>query len=497
MALDYVLRINGWVENAKVLDLEVDGSAFNEKHMLGFILHMTFLEKDGVDAAGRQRMKILTRSVSLNCLAIADNISADVFRDDKSMFRKEVPCQIAAALAMSGNLWAFHHHPCRFLGLDKGSEARGTGKGKYGKMKREAFFGRGSPLEQLWGTGEAIESVMNGENGPALRKHMEFLGVPLSQQYLHFQKRPLPRLLKVDPGEPVHSLAFLVTIVRRKWDPAAKKYTVLETSAEKHCPRESMQYNPLCAFPMIEGGSAEGTYCNKHALNRAGAAYTGQKIMEGDFKKSMFVTSELRKIGNFQKIKSESDRVFGIKSARKADSRHTQLRAALGKRVDWFIKKNPRGLKRPEKGVDSRWNSVQMAVCSLDETGKLIAAIMPIALAEGRDYAKVEAGRAVCLEKGFKDNQTICMIVKTVEILGTGTPGYYRVFTPDQSHLNQENARHETQQDVLCEKQFKAEASNRDIYGAAMTLLHAVISRLIPVKFSEALSMLAAVDFQF
>ena len=138
-------------------------------------------------------MKILTRSVSLNCLAIADNISADVFRDDKSMFRKEVPCQIAAALAMSGNLWAFHHHPCKFLGLDKGSEARGCGKGKYGKMLREAFFGGGSPLEQLWGTGEAKESVMNGENGPALRNHMEFLGVPLSQQYLHFQKRPLPR----------------------------------------------------------------------------------------------------------------------------------------------------------------------------------------------------------------------------------------------------------------------------------------------------------------
>ena len=73
--------------------------------------------------------------------------------------------------------------------------------------------------------------------------------------------------------------------------------------------------------------------------------------------------------------------------------------------------------------------------------------------------------------------------VKSAETLGRGTPEYYRVFNPDQSRLNQENSRRETQQDVSCEQQFKAEVPNRDMYGAAMTLLHAVIPRLNPVRF--------------
>ena len=152
----------------------------------------------------------------------------------------------------------------------------------------------------------------------------------------------------------MQSLPFRLTIARRKWDPGAKKYKVLETRSESHGRRDSMQFNLLCAFPMTEGGSAEGKYCDKHAVNRAGAAYTEQRIMKDTFKKSMIATSELRKIGNFQRIKSESDRVFGIKGARKADNRHNHLRDALGKCVDRFIKKNPCGFTIPEKGVSSR-----------------------------------------------------------------------------------------------------------------------------------------------
>ena len=201
MALDYYMRIYGWVKIAKVLCWELDGSAFNEKDMSGSILHMTIFEKDGVDAAGRQHMKIVTRSVSLTCLAIGDKISADVFRDDRSMFQKEVPCQMVVAMAMSGNMSEIFHHPCMYLNVDKGSETRGTGKGRRGSMLRNAFFGKGSPLEQIWGTGEAIEGVMNGENGPALQKYMEFFNVPQSQRYLHFQKRRLPRQLKLTPDK--------------------------------------------------------------------------------------------------------------------------------------------------------------------------------------------------------------------------------------------------------------------------------------------------------
>ena len=141
LALDYFVRLRRWVTTAKVLYLELDGSAFNEKHQLGLLLHMTFFENDGTDAAGRMRKKMTTISVCLNSLAIADNISADVWRDDQSMFQKEVPCQMVTAMVMSGNLFDILCHPCVFLGVDKGSETRGGGKGKCGAMMRDAFFG--------------------------------------------------------------------------------------------------------------------------------------------------------------------------------------------------------------------------------------------------------------------------------------------------------------------------------------------------------------------
>ncbi len=57
-----------------------------------------------------------------------------------------------------------------------------------------------------------------------------------------------------------------------------------------------------------------------------------------------------------------------------------------------------------------------MAVSSLDENGKLLAAIMPIALAEGSEDAEVEAGKAVCSEKGFTDKNTIRFAVNCEQI---------------------------------------------------------------------------------
>jgi hypothetical protein len=57
-----------------------------------------------------------------------------------------------------------------------------------------------------------------------------------------------------------------------------------------------------------------------------------------------------------------------------------------------------------------------MAVSSLDENGKLLAAIMPIALAEGSEDAKVEAGKAVCSEKGFTDKNIIRFAVNCGQI---------------------------------------------------------------------------------
>jgi hypothetical protein len=54
--------------------------------------------------------------------------------------------------------------------------------------------------------------------------------------------------------------------------------------------------------------------------------------------------------------------------------------------------KYPRGLPRAEKGVGTRWNSIQQAVYDQDERRRLIAAVFPIALAHGEDYSKTKVG---------------------------------------------------------------------------------------------------------
>ena len=404
MALDFFVRTREWVKTSKLLYLEVDGSKFNDKDMLGLVMHMVFIQGDGCDAAGHKRMKITTRSICMNSLPCADKISVDVRREDGSMFSKQVPCQMVTSLAMSGHLHDVRNHPCVYIGFDKGSETRGGGKGPIWAMRRNAFNGIGSPIRQICGTGEAIETVMSGENGPFLQKCMEFLQVPPRERFLRFQKSPDPMTLKVDPKNAVPSVPFSLRILSRKFDGEEKVYTVESDMTQHHVSRVSMTLNPLCMLPMTKGGSAEGSWCLKHAVNRAGAAYTGNSLMKATFKASMYITSELRKMHNHVHIKMHLDRVLGTKGARDPERSHLAIRQALGERlVETLRAENPRGLKRFEKGVESRWNSIQMAIHRLDEARLQLATIMPLALAVGNEDARIEAGKAVCSEEGFKD----------------------------------------------------------------------------------------------
>ena len=226
MALDFFVRTREWVKTSKLLYLEVDGSKFNDKDMLGLVMHMVFIQGDGCDAAGHKRMKITTRSICMNSLPCADKISVDVRREDGSMFSKQVPCQMVTSLAMSGHLHDVRNHPCVYIGFDKGSETRGGGKGPIWAMRRNAFNGIGSPIRQICGTGEAIETVMSGENGPFLQKCMEFLQVPPRERFLRFQKSPDPMTLKVDPKNAVPSVPFSLRILSRKFDGEEKVYTL-------------------------------------------------------------------------------------------------------------------------------------------------------------------------------------------------------------------------------------------------------------------------------
>lgn len=407
LGLDLVIRQKGWTRNCSIISINVDGSAFDDKDQLGIVLHFTFIEDDGADAMGNKRHKATTRSVCTNSLPIADKISKDVRRNDGSLFQKEVPTRIVQALAMSGHLFDVIDHDCVVFDFDKGPETRGGGKGIKGAMRRDAFFGRGSPLEQIFGTREAIDGAMNGETAPFLRRCMDFLGIPPSQQFLGgFNARQMPEQLDVDPTRPVPSLPFNLTVLHRRWDPASKQY-MIEKKIVEHCSsRPSTKLNPMAHFPCIKGGSAIGKWCDKHALNRAGAAYTNDKRIKRMMKLSIMISSQLRKIQTHTALKHNIGRILCLKGALRPQPCHDAIRNALGEKlVKQFREKYPLGLPRAEKGVGSRWNSIQQAVYDQDERRRLIAAVFPIALAHGEDDSKTKVGELVCTKDGFGSDQ--------------------------------------------------------------------------------------------
>ena len=410
LCLDRYIRQREWVKNCDVLTINLDGSSFNEHDMSGIVLHFTFIEESGTDALGTIRLKATTRSVCQSCLPIGDKISVDVRREDGSLFGKEVPERLVTSLAMSGNLYDTVNHQCCILGMDKGAETRGGGTGVRGAMRRNAFFGRGGPLEQIFGTREAIASVMNGVHRPFLQNCMDFLEVPPSEQFLAgFSKRPLPEQLDVDPTMPVPSLAFQITILYRTWDSEKKEHFVLKTIIEQCGSRPSTKLNPMAHHPCIRGGSASGKWCDKHALNRAGTAYTNYFKMRRSMKLSQKISSEMRKIQNHVALKNNIARILGTKGARRPKPSHVAIRNALGEKVvGEYREKYPRGMPRPEKGVGTRWNSVQEAVLKQDDSRLLVAATFPIALAHGKEEAKTRAGERVCSQHGFgQDDMTI------------------------------------------------------------------------------------------
>ena len=410
LALDLCARKESWLKNSAVLTVNVDGSGFEENDMLGIVLNVTFIEKNGTDALGTQRLRATSRSWCQSCLPIADKISVNIRRSDGSLFGKEVPERIVASMLMSGNLYDILHHECCTFGFDKGPETRGGGKGVLGAMRRNAFFGIGSPLQQIFGTRDPIDSVMKGEHGSFLQNCMDFLEVPASQQFLAgFNKRPMPEQLDVDPTIPVPSLAFEITILHRKWDSVKKEHVPLRKIIEQCGSRPSTKLNPMSRYPCIKGGSPAGKWCDKHALNRAGASYTSDPKMKRSMQVSQKISSQLRKIGTHKALKNNIARILGIKGARNPQPSHIAIRNALGeKRLDEYRQKHPRGMPRQEKGVGSRWNSIQDAVMRQELSRMMVAATLPIALANGTEEAKTRAGERVCSEHGFgKDDMTI------------------------------------------------------------------------------------------
>ena len=117
------------------------------------------IEQYGTDAISRILQRIKRTTLTLPCTEVTDKLSQDIWRDDGSLFSKQVPVQLTKQMMMTGNFWKIAKHPCCYAGMDKGSENLGTGKGLNGQTRRNAFIGSGSALHQMFVTREAIDAV--------------------------------------------------------------------------------------------------------------------------------------------------------------------------------------------------------------------------------------------------------------------------------------------------------------------------------------------------
>ena len=408
LCLDRLIIQENWFKNCTSICVNMDGSAFNDKDMYGSVMTFIFVEEDGRDGMGYVRLKAVSRRKSSHCLPVADKISLDVRREDGSLFRKEVPCQLTTAWVMSGHLYPLLNHPNVILGMDKGSESKGGGKGVRGAMEREAFCGTGSPMENIFITRRAVDDVLHGPHAPFLRNIMNHLEVPSSEQFLAINSERLsPEQLDIDPEMPVPSLRFTLKVLHRQWDKVEKKHIILKITMEEIESRPSTKKNPLAQFPCRKGLGARAKYCDKHALNRAGVAYTNYKPIKRLMKWCMLVNSECRKIQNHTALKHNIARILGLKGADSPQLCHLEIRLALGaEEIARLQIKFPLGLQRAEKGAESRWNSLQKAVADTNDRLLITAATFPIALGIGETEAKTNAGVMACSKDGFKDKQT-------------------------------------------------------------------------------------------
>jgi hypothetical protein len=169
-------------------------------------------------------------------------------------------------MIMAGIAFALLHHAFVVMGLDRGSEAVGSGKGKKWAAMRDAFAGRGGFLEQIWGTREALAQAMASMHDHFFGQLMGFLGVPKTEQ--EFEARPLPDVM--DTSKPVRTQLRRVPIpfVENRTDPVTKRITKEKMLLNEENPLVSTVLHPLAKLPLFHGGSADAE-CEKHASSTA------------------------------------------------------------------------------------------------------------------------------------------------------------------------------------------------------------------------------------
>jgi hypothetical protein len=402
LALDYVARVENLIEDADVVSMHLDGSTFNDLAMTGLVLELSYICEDGKDDAGHQRHMVIRKTICCNSFVSADKKCVDVVGEDGSLMIKEVPFNVVLSLAMSGHLHSLLRHPCKTLGADKGSEAVGSGEGKNWAALRKAFLGRGGPLEQIFGTREAIADVQRSEYWPFLTKVMRFLEDPEADTIIQTRSLP-PRL---DTSGTMRTVPFQIRVVTRAWDAAQRKYSIISECLETVVSRETVTQHPFLYDAACKDLNCFVRYCDKHALMRAAVWYT--QMFKPFLKGIMANATELRKINNHVPLKSHIGRILGIKGARMPEPCHQRARELLGEdQMRLYKQRFPNGLPRQETGVESRWLLIQKTVRDMDLRGRLIASAMPLALAEGTTENKIAATASVCSKEGFSDEGRI------------------------------------------------------------------------------------------
>jgi hypothetical protein len=121
LGLDKLAGQQELIRTSDTLTLNYDISSFNEHAQLGLVFHMMYINKVGKDACGQLLHQVVIKTICTNSLPASDKKAIDIFREDGSLFDKEVPCRLVMELALSGHLWEVMKHPCCFMGSDRGS----------------------------------------------------------------------------------------------------------------------------------------------------------------------------------------------------------------------------------------------------------------------------------------------------------------------------------------------------------------------------------------
>ena len=410
LAIDRMIVETRMVEQADVVHLQVDSSTFGDFSMQAVMLTLLTIVWDTMDALGTPLYHITKRSKFLESIPCADHKTLDQEEagagndqqqaKGKKFYRKEASFNFGMVCIMAGIAFTLLHHACVVIGLDRGPEAVGSGKGKRWAAMRDAFAGRGGFLEQMWGTREALAQPMASLHGHFLKELMGFLGVPKAEQ--EFEERPLPDTM--DISSPV--LRVPMTFVEYVQDPVTKGISKKETLLNEENPRVSTVRHPLAKLPLFDGGSADAEWCEKHAFSTAVKKTTNP--IKKFFQDVMRIIRLVRNHWIWMHLRAFASAIIGVEGSRECDEVDLALKEALGEeRLKQILLNNPTGLKLPVEACETRWAGLTGGASQLFGNLLFFAAMFPLVFAEGSRDNKIEAMKATCSKGGFVDKKLI------------------------------------------------------------------------------------------